>query len=534
MKIATSTPVLAGPGLDHVSPGHIPTDPLNDLRCDLGIRRIANSPLASNEADDGEEKERHPEELDHRHQHEHADSDSPERGGLVDGARRNGRLRADEVGVCGGVEGVGAVGNDHARTIENRTAARPSRWVRPMTPSGLPRSRDTGASVSSGNAGKRKHVSADTPVRGAVLEVCHYWGPYPGNFIPSLVATRSAVRERLDLGYHCVFPAAMQGRPWVQLLQDEGVPHSFITPSHRVGLVGQIGRVAESTDAVLLRSHFSNWDIEAGAAARRRKAVSVWHMHSGRFGRAPNFRSRTRDALKVRGLGRLCDRVFAVSDEVHRLAAARGFPERKISTVLNGIDVRRFDHLPSRREARTALGLDTDIPIALGFGWSPYTKGTDVLVEAGRSLGEAGELVVVLVGDRSLEARFGGADVDWLRVIEPRDDVGTIFAAADIFVSSSRDEGLPYSIGEAMASRLPVISSDIKGPATYFAADGVVTFPSEDTTALGAALEELLQVSDRRSLGLANRDYVEQHLGIDAHVNRVVELFEQLLARRGT
>ena len=201
---------------------------------------------------------------------------------------------------------------------------------------------------------------------------------------------------------------------------------------------------------------------------------------------------------------------------------------------MNGIDVSRFDELPSRREARAVLGLDTDIPIALGFGWSPYTKGTDVLVEAGRPLGEAGELIVVLVGDPSLEERFGGADVDWLRVIQPRDDVGTIFAAADIFVSSSRDEGLPYSIGEAMASRLPVISSDIKGPATYFAAEGVVTFPSEDRRALGAALEDLLQASDRESLGLANRGYIEQHLGIGAHVNRVVELFERLLSRRRT
>jgi glycosyltransferase EpsD len=374
-------------------------------------------------------------------------------------------------------------------------------------------------------------VTAVPPGRGAVLEVCHYWGPYPGNFIPSLVATRVAVGDRLGLDYHCLFPAAMQNRPWVHLLRDAGVSHSFMTPSHRVGLVAQIGRVAESTDAVLLRSHFSNWDIEAGVAARRRRAVSVWHMHSGRFGRKRTARSRTKDALKARGLAGLCDRVFTVSDEIHRLAAARGFPERKISTVLNGIDVSRFDDLPSPREARDALGLDTDLPVALGFAWSPHTKGTDVLVEAARPLGEAGELTVVLVGDPSLEARFGGADADWLRVIEPRDDVGTIFAAADVFVSSSREEGLPYSIGEAMASRLPVISSDIKGPATYFAAEGVVTFPSEDTSALTAALRELLQQTDRESLGPANRRYIEQHLGIGAHVNRVVELFEQLLSR---
>ena len=138
----------------------------------------------------------------------------------------------------------------------------------------------------------------------------------------------------------------------------------------------------------------------------------------------------------------------------------------------------------------------------------------------------------MLVGDSALERTFGGPGVPWLSVIRPRDDVATIFAAADIFVSSSRDEGFSYSIGEAMASRLPVISSDIEGPATYFAAEGVVTFPSEDANALAAALRELLQASDRTSLGLANRDYVERNLGIDAHVNRVIELFAELLSRR--
>jgi glycosyltransferase involved in cell wall biosynthesis len=365
-----------------------------------------------------------------------------------------------------------------------------------------------------------------------VLEVCHYWGPYPGNFIPSLVATGRAVGERLGLGYHCLFPAAMQSRPWTQLLRNEGIGHSFITPSHRVGVVAQIGRVAESNGAVLLRSHFSTWDIEAGVAARRRGAASVWHMHSGRFGRPPTVRSRTKDALKARGLGGLCDRIFAVSEDIHRLAAARGFPERKIRTVLNGIDVGRFADLPARADARTALGLDTDLPVALGFAWSPHTKGTDLLVEAARPLGEAGELTVVLVGGEALDASFGVAGRDWLRVIRPRDDVGTIFAAADIFVSSSRDEGFSYSIGEAMASRLPVISSDIEGPATYFAAEGVVTFPNGDTAALAEALRQMLAATDRESLGRANRDYVEQHLGMGAHVTREVELFEQLLSER--
>lgn len=393
---------------------------------------------------------------------------------------------------------------------------------------GLPESAE-----SPRDARERANVSAPGS-RGTVLEVCHYYGPYPGNFIPTLLATSRGVSERLGLEYHCLFPDAMKGRPWVRLFDEAGVQYSFVTSSGRLGVLAQLGRVAKSTNASIIRSHFSHWDIESGLVARRHGAASVWHMHSGRFGRTATVRSRARSAVKFRALGGLCDRVFAVSDDLHRLAAARGFPERKINTVLNGIDVGRFDGLPSRQEARALVGIDTTNPIALGFAWSPYTKGTDVLVEAARPLGEAGKLTVVLVGDSSLEHQFGGPGAPWLKVVRPRDDVGTIFAASDIFVSSSRDEGFPYSIGEAMASGLPVISSDIAGPAPYFAAEGVLTFPSEDTTELTAALRTMLDHASPQRLGLANRAYIENHLDLSRHVNHVTELFEALLPGRPT
>jgi glycosyltransferase involved in cell wall biosynthesis len=83
-----------------------------------------------------------------------------------------------------------------------------------------------------------------------------------------------------------------------------------------------------------------------------------------------------------------------------------------------------------------------------------------------------------------------------------------------------------------MASGLPVISSDIEGPAPYFDAEGVTTFPSENAAALSSALRTVLQRPDLASVGRANRGYIQAHLSLDAHVNRVIELFGELLARK--
>jgi glycosyltransferase involved in cell wall biosynthesis len=366
----------------------------------------------------------------------------------------------------------------------------------------------------------------------SVLEVCNYHGPYPGTFIPTLIAVGRAVEERLGLGYHCVFPASMSDRPWVDLLADADIPCSFLDhQASSVQTTRALSHTAASVGARLVRSHFSRWDLHASVAARRSGAAAVWHMHSGRGAGRTTVKTHVKDLVKGRILGRvLCDRVFAVSGEIKRLAASRGIPADRVEVVTNGIDVARFAVIPSRAAARAKLGLDSSTPVCLGFAWSPRTKGADVLVDAARPLGEAGKVLVLLVGPRDLAGDRGRTE-PWLHIVDPLDDVASLFAAADVFVSASRDEGFPYAIGEAMAARLPVISSDIPGPSPYFEAEGVSTFPSEDVAALRAEVEALLSRPDQASIGELNRAFVQRRFSIEAHVDRVIDLFGELVGR---
>ena len=364
-----------------------------------------------------------------------------------------------------------------------------------------------------------------------MVEVCSYHGPYPGTFIPTLTAVGHSVRQRLELDYHCVFPAVTRDRAWVHTLREAGIEPTFLASSTRAGALRTLAHLARSRNAALVRSHFSRWDLEAGAAARLARAASVWHIHSGRFARQATGATRARDLVKTRVFGRLCDRVLTVSDELHCGAVARGFPEWKVETLPNGIDIDRFERLRPREEARAALGLESASTVVLGFAWSPHAKGTDVLVDGARALGDARALVLVLVGDPATLAPIVGSTLPpWVRVVAPRDDVETLYAATDVFVSASREEGFPYAIGEAMASGLPAVSSDIPGPAAYFAAAGVETFPSEDAVRLEAALRELVRSEDRERLGTANREFIRARLSLATHVDHVVAVFERLLS----
>ena len=62
---------------------------------------------------------------------------------------------------------------------------------------------------------------------------------------------------------------------------------------------------------------------------------------------------------------------------------------------------------------------------------------------------------------RELVGRRGLGDL--VRVLEPDPDVRRLYAAADVFASTSRAEGMPFSVAEALCSGVAVVASDLPG-----------------------------------------------------------------------
>lgn len=91
-------------------------------------------------------------------------------------------------------------------------------------------------------------------------------------------------------------------------------------------------------------------------------------------------------------------------------------------------------------------------------------------------------------------------------------DVGGLLAQADIAVSSSRSEGLPFNIMEAMLSGLPVVASRVKGNEDLVI-DGETgfLFPYDDETAFASAVKKLLDHTEHmEEMGAAGRRRAEK------------------------
>jgi glycosyltransferase involved in cell wall biosynthesis len=152
---------------------------------------------------------------------------------------------------------------------------------------------------------------------------------------------------------------------------------------------------------------------------------------------------------------------------------------------------------------------------------------------------EGSPFVATIVGDGpdrpEVEAEIRAAGLEGVvELAGERHDVPSLLADADVFVLSSRSEGAPLSVLEAMAAGLPVVASAVGGlPEMVDGATGLLV-PAGDAAALAAALEQLLADSAlRRRLGAAGRERVRARFDLAELQRAHLELYARELARAG-
>ncbi len=172
----------------------------------------------------------------------------------------------------------------------------------------------------------------------------------------------------------------------------------------------------------------------------------------------------------------------------------------------NGIDTRRFRDIPSKADARRALGIPLDVP-TIGFvGRLAVDKGINDLVEAFlqiRSIGTDAHLVVAgpMEGASELSAQTRraieyGETVTWLGASQ---DVGVVLAAIDVLAFPSYREGLPNAPLEAQLCGVPVVAYAATGTIDALVAPSTrLAVPVGDVEQLAVVLTTALTDCDIR------------------------------------
>ncbi|HEX4602887.1 MAG TPA: glycosyltransferase family 4 protein [Candidatus Angelobacter sp.] len=228
------------------------------------------------------------------------------------------------------------------------------------------------------------------------------------------------------------------------------------------------------------------------------------------------------------------DALAAVSDEVAQRLLNTGVPAEKIRTIANGIDVQAFERgvpLP----ALSATGAKVVGMVAR----LDLQKGFEYLLRAMRELCNIFYgLKVVIVGEgpdrKAIENMVKEYGLQSSVVLAgQQSDMPAVYAAMDIFVLPSLNEGLPMTLLEAMAASRPVVATRVGAVPNVIkdGENGLLVDP-KDTEGLRNALASLLSDANLcRRISARAHNWVSANYTSEAMALKYRQLYEEVLGR---
>jgi glycosyltransferase involved in cell wall biosynthesis len=291
----------------------------------------------------------------------------------------------------------------------------------------------------------------------------------------------------------------------VAVLANGADRHPFLGPLDRAGVETIPLRIParaygreRSTIAELCRrlrpnvmhTHGYHVDVVDAGAARRAGVPTVTTVHGFTGGDWKNW---IYERLQRRAFRRF-DAVVAVSRPLARDLELGGVPAARLHIVPNASPASDLPPLP-RDQARAQLGVPNGRFHVGWVGRLTPEKGADVLLAALPLLADL-SLVVSVVGDgrsrpqlQETAARLGLGDrVRWLGNVA---EAGRLFAAFDVFALSSRTEGTPIVLFEAMAASTPIVATAVGGVPDVVSSDEAVLVGADDPAALARAIRSV-------------------------------------------
>jgi glycosyltransferase involved in cell wall biosynthesis len=233
------------------------------------------------------------------------------------------------------------------------------------------------------------------------------------------------------------------------------------------------------------------------------------------------------------------DHLIAVSHATKVEMVDAGVPEDIITVIHNGIDTEAWAPARANGNIRQELKLSPPTPVVGYVGRISPEKDLETWLRAAALVADSIPAArFVLVGDgrdgntrdrlERLAVSLGIGDRVFFAGY--RHNLLPAYAAFDIFLLSSRREGLPNSLLEAMAMSVPVVTTDVAG-AKELVMDGRTGFvvPQGDVEGIARAVT-ILADDDcmRKQMGQASRDRIEQEFSFSRRIERIEDLYEQI------
>ncbi len=348
-----------------------------------------------------------------------------------------------------------------------------------------------------GNSAGRAVTGVSSAGSARRLSILHIVAPAPVGGLESVV--RALAAGHVASGHRVRVAAVMERapsgpHPFLDGLVAAGVETEAVIVPGR-GYVAErraIARICSAFEPDVVHTHGYRPDVIDASVARARGTATVTTVHGFTGG---GWRNRLYERVQLWSFRRF-SAVVAVSRPLLARLAAAGVAPRRTHLIPNAV-MATAESTMSRADARAALGLTTDRFTVGWVGRLSREKGPDVLLAALALVD--GPVSAIVVGDGRERAALRvqatalrlDATVTWAGSVI---DAARRMRAFDVVVLSSRTEGTPIVLLEAMAAGVPVIATAVGGVPDVVTAAEAILVPSDAPAALA---EAIARVRDR-------------------------------------
>lgn len=221
------------------------------------------------------------------------------------------------------------------------------------------------------------------------------------------------------------------------------------------------------------------------------------------------------------------------------LAHSLNIPLHKIAVIPNAIDIERFSRSLSETEnIRRSLSIPREAIVIICVATLKCGKGYPELLSAFEGVfAKRPDALLVIVGDGPEKSRYQEHIKNFrsrpaILFLGERTDVARILSVSDIFVLATHSEGMSNAILEAMASGLPVITTDIEVNREVVSdrVSGILV-PQENPDTLREAILSLIEdTKSRHTLGQAAQAVVRKNFNVPHVADMMKRHYESILS----
>jgi glycosyltransferase involved in cell wall biosynthesis len=284
----------------------------------------------------------------------------------------------------------------------------------------------------------------------------------------------------------------------------------------------------------IVHTHTAKAGVLGRVAARAARVPAVVHTFHGHLLHGYFSPAVTRAVVQTeRALAHGTDRLVAVGSQVRDDLVAAGIGRASQYTVVApGI---ALPPMPSRAAARASLGLPADAVVAVLVARLTAIKRPERFLEIAKRLAAQHPTAVFAVcGEGDLLPSLVAAAGPNVRFLGWRGDVETVYAAADLVVLTSDNEGMPVSLIEAALCGVPAVATRVGSVAEVVVDGRSGVLCSTSVEELASGVSQLLgDAALRSTLAAGAVEHATARFGRARLVADTERLYEELAVEKG-